>query len=582
MRRIPTTTRGKSPQTQRAKTKEQRVPLDTRAKKSPPPLAVSKPENQSILEPRISSRSNAELNRLNNAANSSTAESAAGYDRGMKGASDKNHVSVAKASQKPERKQPLSPVLTNASMPKILMISTLPKAAAHPFDQYSDMSKAEYEDATQLQKMAAAYDPGMKGATDKNHVPVALISAPIPTSLMIATPSKAAHPFDQYNDMSRAEYEDAAQLLKMTAANTPGMKGATDKNHVPVALISAPMPKGLMTTTPSKAARAFDQYKGMSRAEYEDAAQLLKMAPKLDNGMVIDHTRFFTEGRDFLSKVLAYRRKTGDTKFDSTPPTAEQFAACEAELKLNDNEYQRYAYYLNHRHNKDYAMNKNMKSDFVEYGVFSDLIPKDKRPPADEIYSTQLVTEIKSKFKEEGTHVIVTADTFLRFAYKYGFHGRPTPSPDYLHGDGEMFNTETEVIQEIHRIAGANPTGKSLADAAQKVLGLTAFKSQILLHISIPPKAIKNERLPSGREHGANDQWLMGGTTPYGHLELITDRVNMAGIPGTDPKETAPTVRILGERGEGMVVYPGNYLNMGETVIEMQKMDAQKELHKIL
>ena len=102
------------------------------------------------------------------------------------------------------------------------------------------------------------------------------------------------------------------------------------------------------------------------------------------------------------------------------------------------------------------------------------------------------------------------------------------------------------------------------------------------MDIWIPPKAIINERPPSGKEHGATDLWRSGGTTPYGHFELITDRVNMAGIPGTDPKETAPTVRILGERGEGMVVYPGNYLNMGETVIEMQRMDAQKELHKIL
>lgn len=337
-----------------------------------------------------------------------------------------------------------------------------------------------------------------------------------------------------------------------------------------------------MISTPSKAAQAFDRYKNASEAEYADAAQLLKMAPKLQNGMVIDHTRFFTEGRDFLSRVQAYRRQTGDTKVDSTPPSAEQFAALEAELKLNDKEYQKYAYYLNHRNNKDYAMHKNMQSDFVEYGVLSDLLSKDKRPRADEIYSAQLITEIIGKLKKEGTHVITTVETFLRFSYKYGFHGRPGSSPDYPQGDGEMFNTENEAIQEIYRIAGPNPTEKALADATQKVLGLPIFKGQILLDIFIPPKAIKNERLPSGREHGANDEWLMGGTTPYGHFELITDRVNMAGIPGTDPNETAPTVRILGERGKGKAVYPGNYLSIGKTVIEMAEVDAQKEVHKSL
>ena len=72
----------------------------------------------------------------------------------------------------------------------------------------------------------------------------------------------------------------------------------------------------------------------------------------------------------------------------------------------------------------------------------------------------------------------------------------------------------------------------------------------------------------------------MGGTIPYGHFELITDRVNMAGIPGTDPNETAPTVRILGQRGKGIVAYPGNYLSVGKTVIEMAEVEAKKEVHK--
>ena len=457
MRRIFSGTRSKSPQTQRAKTGKPRAPLNTTAKKAPPPLAVSKPENQSHLEPSISSRSSEELKKLNNAASSSTAENAAQHDRDMKSATAKNHVSVGKANREQERKKPLTPVSMNASIQK---------------------------------------------------------------PLMIGTPSKAAHAFYEYKD-------------------------------------------------------------GLTQ-EYADAAQLLKMASKLGNEMIVDHNRFFTEGRDFIAKVQAYRLKTGDTKIDSTPPTAEQFAACEAELKLNDKEYQRYAYYLNHRNNKDYAMHERMKSDFVEYGVLSDLIPKDKRPPADEIYSAQLIIEIKAPSKKEGTHVIVTAEIFLSFPYKTGFLGRPTPSPDYLHGDGEMFNTETEAIQEIHRIAGPNPSDASLTDAAQKVLGLTYFKGQILIDVWIPPKAIRNERPPSGKEHGANNKWLMGGTTPYGHYELITDRVNMAGIPGTDPNETAPTVRILGERGKGIAVYPDNYLNIGNTVIKMLEADAQKELHKKL
>jgi hypothetical protein len=408
-------------------------------------------------------------------------------------------------------------------------------------------------------------------------------------------PRITSGPDEKLKTLSTAAYPGTAE----TAARLDrGMKSVPRENHVPLrkarktpegerrsspVLMIASSPKNRMICAPSRhAPSSFAQYRAASEAEFADAVHVLEMAPNPEYQAGIDHARFFTEGRDFLSRVQAYRRNTGDTSIDSTPPTAEQFAACEAELKRNDKEYQRYAYYLNHRNNKPHTMNGNIKSDFVEYGVLSDLIPRYQRPRAEEIYSAQFLAEIKGKFKVEGAHVFTTAEVFLRYAYKDGFHGRPTPSPDYPHGDGEMFNTENEAIQEIYRMAGPDPTGQALADAAQKVLGLSAFSSQTLLHIYIPPKAIRNERLPSGREHGANHRWLMGGTTPYGHLELITDRVNMAGIPGTDPNETAPTVRILGERGQGVTAYPGNYLSIGKTLIEMAEADTQKALHKSL
>ena len=108
------------------------------------------------------------------------------------------------------------------------------------------------------------------------------------------------------------------------------------------------------------------------------------------------------------------------------------------------------------------------------------------------------------------------------------------------------------------------------------MLGLKIPKDEPVIAIRIPGKAIKNERLPSGREHGANNQWLMGATTPYGHLELITDRVNMAGIPGTSPSDSAPTVEILGEHGAGVPVYPGNFREIGDRLIAIQAMQAQK------
>lgn len=449
LRRIPVTSRPKSPHTQRVGTRTRRAPLALTTEKSRQPLALSKPENRSDPNLPITNGSN---KHRNNADYINTSEKAAERAQDMKSAPHGNDVSVRKARQEP---------LEKPAADRPLRISARPK------------------------------------------------------QLLIAAPAKDAR-------CSSVQFEDTL------------------------------------------------------KAEANMVAHLSTLAPKMENQTAFDYTRFYTEANTFFAMVQAYRRKTGDTSIHGTPPTAKQVAACEAELKDNDKEYRKYAYYLNHRHNKAGTMNRNMKSDFVEYGVLSDLIPKNRRPSAEEVYSAQFISGVKGQFKKEGANVITTAETFLRYTYKSGFHGRTVPSPDFLHGDGEMFNTENEAVREIHRIAGSNQTGKAFADAAQKVLGLKPLKGQILLHIWIPPQAINNERIPSGKENGANEFWLMGATTPYGHLEIITDRVNMAGIPGTDPNHTAPIVRILGEHGVGVSVYPGNYQDIGEHLIAISAMLAQK------
>jgi hypothetical protein len=465
MRRLPASTRSKSPQTQRSRTKEQRAPLSTSTKKSPPPLAVSKLENQSHLEPRISGGSNDELKRLNNAANSSTAESAAQHDRAIKSATPDNQVSVRKASQESDRKQSLSPLLMDASIPKNLMIGTPSKAAQHTFDQYK----------------------------------------------------------------YRLEREQA------------------------------------------------------------DAAQLLKMG----NPAAFDSHRFYTEAKTYFEMVQSYRFKTGDTNIDSRRPTSKQLAAFEVELEKNDVLYKRTKYYLNHRHNKPDTMHLNMKASFVDYGANNDLIPKNKRPKPEELYAPQFLSGIMDNHvRGKSTYVIITGRNFMTYAHKTGFHGRPNPSPDYPHGDGELFNTESAAIEEIYRMAGPNPTGESLAEASEKVLGLTAYKSEVsaedeisydnlLIAIEIPYGARKNERLGSGRENGATDLWLTGGTTPYGHIEIITDRINMAGLPGTDPAKTAPTVRILGKHGKDVAAYPGNFNAIGyhmDAIVENAKLKKSRKV----
>lgn len=376
------------------------------------------------------------------------------------------------------------------------------------------------------------------------------------------------------------------------AACTQEMKSARHGENVPVRNTTrkpqreqqAPQlvevsTKNLMIAAPAKNAQCSPaQFEEVLAAEANDATQLQTVAPMMQNQAAFDRHRFYNQSNNFVAMMQAHRFELGASDIGTMPPTEMEFAAFEQNLKENDPLYESVRYFIDHRHNKPGVMNSNMLADFVEYGSNIDLIPKGKRRLATEVYSPQFIAEILDQFRKEGSNVLITAETLLKFAYKTGFHGRPESSSDYLHGDGELFNTESAAITEIYRIAGPGATGKALVEASKKVLALKEFAGEIVVHLSIPPLAIKNPRLASGNEQGATDEWRVGATTPYGHLEIISDRVSMAGIPGSDPNKTAPTVQLLGKYGEGVPVYPGNYREVGDWLIALLERLARRGL----
>ena len=451
---IPVSTRAKSPQTHSVGTRARRIPRVLKATTSPQPLALSRRQNQSDPNPRITNGSDEKPRKLNNAAYLNTAEKAAECAQNMKSAPHGNEVLVRKARLEPVENQP----------------------PARP-----------------------------------SGIPAR------PKQLLIATPAKDAR-------CSPAQF-----------------------GHV-------------------------------LEAEVNDEAYLRTMAPKMENQPEFNAYRFYTEAVTYFSAVQRYRFDTGDSSVDSTPPTSAQLAAFELTLDEGSKLYELTKYYLKHRHNRPGTINNKRSFTLVDYGVCLPLIPKGERFSAAELYSPEFIEEIVNYFigKNGGAHVVVTAEKFLKRAFLTGYHGRPDPSPDYLDGDGEMFNTEKKAIEDIHGIVGPDPSDKALVDAATKVLGLQGYGEDILLEISVPPGGIKNARPASGKENGANQEFLLGATTPFGHLEIVTDRVNMAGIPGTDPNGTAPTVRILGKHGEGVPVYPENYRDIGERLIAIFAMQEQK------
>lgn len=311
-----------------------------------------------------------------------------------------------------------------------------------------------------------------------------------------------------------------------------------------------------------------------------DTPPIPLIVPRAIDPASTDYLRYFDQARGFFSQVQAYRHRTGDTDLAGTPASAEQVTACLAELKKNDAAFQQYAYYLSHPNNKPNAINAKANVDFVEAGILSSMVPKGLRVNSNRIYSAEFCDALIAKFLREGCNVIVRADTFLRILCKFGFVGRPTPSPDVPHGDGELFSTEDAAINEIFARLGPDATEEEKSRTAEIVFGFNAGGlNATLVHIKIPPKAIKNPRIASGNEHGATHLWLFGAAIPMGHLELISDRVSLSGIPGTDPKETAPTVRILGPRGKDILVTYDNYLDIRDRLLAFEISDA-KELHK--
>jgi hypothetical protein len=304
--------------------------------------------------------------------------------------------------------------------------------------------------------------------------------------------------------------------------------------------------------------------------------------PSAASLVTTDHPRYFNEAHGFFSQVQAYRHRTRDADLAGTAPSAEQVAACLAELKSNDKDFQQYSYYLNHPNNKPNAINKTANVDFVDAGILASMVPKGKRVNSDLIFTPEFRKELVQKFQLNGSNVIVRADTFLKILCKFGYIGRPTPSPDLPNGDGELFNTEDAAISEIFDRLGPDASEEDISRTTEVVLGFNPGDlNATLVHIKIPPLAVKNPRIASGNEHGANHLWLFGASTPMGHTELISDRVNLAGIPGTEPNDTAPTVRILGPRGKGIAVNPANYLDIRDRLIAFESSGA-KELHKRL
>ena len=132
--------------------------------------------------------------------------------------------------------------------------------------------------------------------------------------------------------------------------------------------------------------------------------------------------------------------------------------------------------------------------------------PKLYRPPPDDYLSAQRLSDHAEAFKDGASRI-----TLQKNIDKYGLG----------QSDGTTFVMTPTEADNVIQSSGGDPR------ALEKALGLPdgQLDSSKLVRIDFTPQAMSdlNMRMPSGKEAGANSQWMPGGFVPSGANEAVID-----------------------------------------------------------